>query len=66
MPLYVCTAEGPDHNRHFTVHVELRSGRHGKGAGRTKKEAEMQAAQAAYREISSAEGAADPGDAPSA
>jgi len=45
---YVLTAEtGPDHNKHFTVEVHLNSNVIGKGGGRSKKEAEQQAAREA-------------------
>lgn len=38
---------GPDHNKHFTVEVMLNSNCIGKGGGRSKKEAEQQAAREA-------------------
>ena len=45
---YVVTGEsGPDHDRHFTVEVHLNSNVIGKGGGRSKKEAEQQAAREA-------------------
>lgn len=45
---YVTTGEsGPDHDKHFTVEVHLNSNVIGKGGGRTKKEAEQQAAREA-------------------
>lgn len=45
---YVLTGEsGPDHNKHFTVEVHLNSNIIGKGGGRSKKEAEQQAAREA-------------------
>lgn len=45
---YVLTGEsGPDHNKHFTVEVHLNSNVIGKGGGRSKKEAEQQAAREA-------------------
>jgi ribonuclease-3 len=40
-------ASGPDHNKHFTVEVHLNSNVIGKGGGRSKKEAEQQAAREA-------------------
>ena len=39
--------EGPDHNKHFTVEVHLNSNVIGKGGGRSKKEAEQNAAKEA-------------------
>lgn len=51
VPEYDITHEGPDHDKHFTARVRLKAGPFGQGAGRTKKEAEMQAAETAYREL---------------
>lgn len=45
---YVLTSEsGPDHNKHFVFEVHLNSNVIGKGGGRSKKEAEQQAAREA-------------------
>lgn len=45
---YVLTGEsGPDHDKHFTVEVRLDHNTIGKGGGRSKKEAEQQAAREA-------------------
>ena len=45
---YVLTGEqGPDHDKHFTVEVHLNSNVIGRGGGRSKKEAEQQAAREA-------------------
>lgn len=45
---YVLTGEeGPDHDKHFFVEVHLNSNVIGKGGGRSKKEAEQQAAREA-------------------
>ena len=45
---YVLVDEsGPDHNKHFVVEVHLNSNVIGKGGGRSKKEAEQQAAREA-------------------
>ncbi len=45
---YVLTGEsGPDHDKHFTVEVRLDGNIVGKGGGRSKKEAEQQAAREA-------------------
>lgn len=45
---YVVTGEtGPDHDKHFSVEVHLNSNIIGKGGGRSKKDAEQQAAREA-------------------
>ena len=45
---YVMVAEqGPDHNKHFVMEVHLNSNVIGRGGGRSKKEAEQQAAREA-------------------
>ena len=45
---YILVGEsGPDHNKHFVVEVHLNSNIIGKGGGRSKKEAEQQAAREA-------------------
>jgi ribonuclease-3 len=47
---YVLTGEsGPDHDKHFTVEVLLDGNVVGKGGGRSKKEAEQQAAREALK-----------------
>ena len=47
---YVTTGEsGPDHDKHFTVEVHLNSNVIGRGGGRSKKEAEQQAAREALQ-----------------
>jgi ribonuclease III len=47
---YVLTGEsGPDHDKHFTVEVRLDNNVIGKGGGRSKKEAEQQAAREALK-----------------
>jgi len=51
VPEYAAIGEGPDRSRSFTATVTMEAGEFGHGAGRTKKEAEMQAAQTAYGEI---------------
>ena len=43
----VVDEKGPDHNKHFVVEVHLNSNVIGKGGGRSKKEAEQQAAREA-------------------
>ena len=45
---YILTAEtGPDHDKHFSIEVRLDNNVVGKGGGRSKKEAEQQAAREA-------------------
>ena len=47
---YVLAGEsGPDHNKHFVVEVHLNSNVIGRGGGRSKKEAEQNAAQEALK-----------------
>lgn len=51
-PLYtVIKEEGPQHNRMFTVKVEIDGNAYGEGKGRNKKTAEQNAAQAAMDKI---------------
>jgi ribonuclease III len=51
-PSYVVTATGPDHDKEFTATVVVMNGEYGRGVGRTKKEAELRAAAAAWRALS--------------
>ncbi|MCW2665531.1 MAG: Ribonuclease [Frankiales bacterium] len=48
VPEYVITDTGPDHAKHFTADVRLGGVSYGNGAGRSKKEAEQQAACTAW------------------
>ena len=48
VPEYRVTEEGPDHAKSFEATVLLTGTAYGRGAGRTKKEAEQQAASAAF------------------
>ena len=50
-PVYAVTGEGPDHARTFTALVLLADVPHGQGEGRSKKEAEQRAAEAAWRAL---------------
>jgi ribonuclease III len=59
-PLYSFDATGPDHARHFTVTVTAGGHELGVGAGRSKKQAEQQAARAAL-ELVGDDGAGYPG-----
>lgn len=52
VPEYVVQDEGPDHAKTFSAQVRVGEGLHGNGTGRSKKEAEQQAAQTAYHELS--------------
>jgi ribonuclease-3 len=51
-PNYVVEDTGPDHAKTFTAAVVLAGAVHGRGAGRTKKAAEQEAAEAAWRALS--------------
>ena len=51
VPEYVIEDEGPDHEKTFTAQVQVGEQRYGHGTGRSKKEAEQQAAETAYRAI---------------
>ena len=53
VPEYVIEDEGPDHMKTFTARVRVADRMHGHGVGRSKKEAEQQAAESAYRTLSS-------------
>ena len=52
MPEYRLEERGPDHEKEFTATVHLGGGPMGTGIGRSKKEAEQQAAREAYTRIS--------------
>ncbi len=52
VPEYVIEDEGPDHMKTFTARVRVGDRLHGRGVGRSKKEAEQQAAETAYRTLS--------------
>jgi ribonuclease-3 len=51
VPEYAIEDDGPDHAKTFTAEVKVGDERYGQGTGRSKKEAEQQAAETAYREI---------------
>jgi ribonuclease III len=51
-PSYQVEDEGPDHDKTFTAAVLLGGVVHGKGTGKTKKAAEQEAAESAYRALS--------------
>lgn len=54
VPSYVVTATGPDHDKEFTATVVVTDVEYGQGLGRTKKEAELKAAAAAWNALQSA------------
>ncbi len=56
VPEYVIEDAGPDHEKTFTAQVRVGSGLYGHGTGRSKKEAEQQAAETAYLAIAAAHG----------
>jgi ribonuclease III len=56
VPEYRVTEEGPDHAKVFAARAFLGGTGHGDGSGRTKKEAEQQAAAAAYNALTAADG----------
>jgi ribonuclease-3 len=51
VPQYVIEDDGPDHMKTFTAQVRVAERLHGHGVGRSKKEAEQQAAESAYRTL---------------
>lgn len=50
-PAYVVTSTGPDHDKEFTAVVVIAGVEQGTGVGRTKKEAELKAAAAAWNAL---------------
>jgi ribonuclease III len=51
VPEYLIEDTGPDHEKTFTARVRVGDGVYGHGTGRSKKEAEQQAAETAWRTI---------------
>jgi ribonuclease-3 len=51
VPEYVIAESGPDHSKSFTADAVVGAEVAGRGAGRSKKEAEQQAAEAAWRSL---------------
>ncbi|PWI44276.1 ribonuclease III [Streptomyces sp. ICBB 8177] len=51
VPEYLVTEAGPDHEKTFTAAARVGGVTYGTGTGRSKKEAEQQAAESAWREI---------------
>ncbi len=60
VPSYVVTSTGPDHDKQFTATVVVMNAEYGTGVGRTKKEAELKAASAAWTVLESAAGSTVP------
>ncbi|MGV0791864.1 ribonuclease III [Mycolicibacterium sp. XJ1819] len=54
-PSYVVTSTGPDHDKEFTATVIVTDIEYGKGVGRSKKEAELKAAAAAWTALEAAD-----------
>ncbi|MGW7295656.1 ribonuclease III [Streptomyces xiamenensis] len=54
VPEYVINEAGPDHEKTFTAAARVGGETYGTGTGRSKKEAEQQAAETAWREIRAA------------
>ncbi len=52
VPEYVLSESGPDHQKSFTAEALVAGEVRGAGAGRSKKEAEQEAAEAAWRRLS--------------
>lgn len=60
VPEYVIEDDGPDHEKTFTAQVQVGAELYGHGTGRSKKEAEQQAAETAYRAIADKHGDVHP------
>jgi ribonuclease-3 len=56
VPEYHVEESGPDHQKFFRASVRVAGRTYGSGSGRSKKEAEQQAAEAAWKEISNGTG----------
>jgi ribonuclease III len=54
VPAYLVTSTGPDHDKEFTATVIVMDTEYGSGVGRSKKEAEQNAAAAAWNALDSA------------
>jgi ribonuclease III len=61
VPEYLVDDSGPDHAKTFVARVRVTSGIYGEGIGRSKKEAEQQAAETAWRSLREKPSALDPG-----
>jgi ribonuclease III len=65
-PEYHVEESGPDHQKSFRAFVRIGTDAYGEGEGRSKKEAEQQAAEAAWTAISERLAGGPPGPAPTA
>lgn len=61
-PRYRVNGSGPDHDRRFSAQVSVDGHVHGRGLGRTKKEAEQSAAREALLSLRDDRGGAEPAD----
>jgi ribonuclease-3 len=59
VPSYSITSTGPEHDKQFTARAVVNGVDYGAGEGRTKKEAEQQAAAAAYAALNAVSGEDD-------
>ena len=64
MPSYAIEEEGPDHAKRFTATVSVAGTAYGSGKGRSKKEAEQQAAREAFESLATDRMVTGTGDAP--
>ena len=62
VPEYLITETGPDHQKKFTAQVRVGEQIYGHGEGRSKKAAEQQAAETAWRDIKASSAALTTGD----
>ncbi|MFC6149311.1 MULTISPECIES: ribonuclease III [Mumia] len=62
VPEYRLSEEGPDHDKTFTAHVRVGGEVYGQGVGHSKKEAEQQVAETAWRAIKASADALDAED----
>lgn len=60
VPEYRVSEEGPDHRKQFTATAVVAGNDHGVGAGKTKKEAEQQAAETTWRILSDSDAGSEP------
>jgi ribonuclease-3 len=63
MPSYAIEEEGPDHAKRFTATVSVAGTSYGSGRGRSKKEAEQQAAREAFESLAADRMVTGTGDA---
>jgi ribonuclease III len=62
VPEYLVTETGPDHQKVFTAVVQVAGAPHGSGTGRSKKEAEQEAAASAWHALRGQESCDGPSD----